>query len=157
MQSHQDAFRRCLDELDVAGIRRLWKHVSPNLPQPRNDKDALIALHIARTASDAIEFEKRAYSHRWLMDSGLPSRLPDNLKPGAERIYPTIAQGVGISVNSKSDLFKPILAPVRQAMEVAVLEADADRKLSHSDYVRARMKEARDRTIRKLLGMVLPA
>ena len=38
--NHAAEFRRCLEDLDVKGIQKLWKHVQPNLPQPKNDRDA---------------------------------------------------------------------------------------------------------------------
>src|SRR5262249_47481856 len=76
-QKHAAEFRRCLEQLDVAGIRKLWRHVSPNMPQPKNDAEALISLHSARTQSEAMPIKLRAWSHRWLLDNGLPSQLPD--------------------------------------------------------------------------------
>jgi hypothetical protein len=33
--------RQCMEDLDVAGVRRLWSEVSPHLPQPTDDADAL--------------------------------------------------------------------------------------------------------------------
>lgn len=150
---HSDQFRRCLETLDVEGIRRLWASTSPHLDQPKNDHDALVTLHHARTQAKSIAFKLRAYSHRWLTDNGLPSGLPDELKPKAERIYPKIVQGVGISVNAKSALMKPITGLIRAAMENAVSEAFADGK-TDSTFVSARIMEARQSTIRKLVGKI---
>jgi hypothetical protein len=65
------AMRQCMEELDVDGIRRLWAEVSPHLPQPRDDADALATCHLARTATRSMPFPLRAYSHQWLLERGL--------------------------------------------------------------------------------------
>lgn len=148
---HSAEMRRCLEAVDIAGIRKLWQHVSTHLPQPERDADALVAIHHARTQSQSIAFKLRAYSHRWLTDRGYPSGLPDELKPKAERIYPRIVEAVGISVNSKSQLFKPIMTLVRDAMSDAVEEAFADGRTEPA-FVSARMQEARVKTVRQLVG-----
>lgn len=140
-------FRRCLADLDIAGIKRLWKHVSPHLPQPATDHEALATLHMARTGAASVPFKLRAYSHRWLTDNGLPSSLPDPLKPKAERIYPRVAEAVGIAVGFRSALLKPLIPVVRGAMEDAVSEAYADGRTEPA-FVRGRMFEAKDRALR---------
>lgn len=150
---HNDEFRRCLEQVDVAGIRALWAHVSPHLPQPQTDDEARVTIHHARTQAQSLPIKARAYSHAWLTERGLPSGLPDELKPAAERLYPRVADAVGISVNTKSELLRPIVEPVRGAMSDAVLEAYADGRTDPA-FVRARMHEARTRTISRLLGSV---
>jgi hypothetical protein len=149
--STSDDFRRCLEELDVAGVRQLWHFVQPNLPQPATDLEALVTLHVARTQAASIRFRLRAYSHRWLTDGGYPSMLPDELRPRAERMYPKIADAVGISVNMRSPDMKPLAVLIRQSMEDAVNECYADGKRDPV-FVRARMMEARRNTLKKLLG-----
>lgn len=145
------AFKRCLEEVDVVGIRKLWAYVSPHLPQPQTDNDALVCIHHARTQTRSISTRLRFYSHRWLLDQGYPSGLPDELKPSAERMYPRVVDGVGISVNSKNPIMKPINNIVRGAMSDAVEEAYADKK-TDPVFVRARMNEARDKTVKQLVG-----
>lgn len=151
---HTDAFRRCLIDLDIVGIQRLWKHVSPHLPQPKTELETLVALHYGRTCASSVPEDLRLYSHMWLIDRGWPSALPDILKPKAERMYPKVVETVGISVNVRSELLKPLVVPVRTAMENAVLEAFADKK-TNSDHVKERMFEARRQTIKKLMGIEL--
>jgi len=150
---HAAEFRRCLVELDVAAIRRLHAHVAPHLPAPASDREALISLHHARTQAAVVPDRLRFYSHRWLLDNGYPSGLPDMLKPRAEREYPAVAAAVGVSYNARSSILAPIVPLVRRSMEAAVLEADADGKLLDTPHVRQRMKEARSTTIEKLVGL----
>jgi hypothetical protein len=148
---HSDEFRRCLEALDVAAQRKLWRHVSPHLAQPKNDAEALVTIHHARTQAASIPLKLRAYSHRWLCDHGYPSGLPDDLKPSAERIYPRVVESVGISVNFGSPVLAPVAAEVRGAMEHAVLDAYADKRTEPA-FLRTRMQEARETTMRKLVG-----
>ena len=85
----------------------------------------------------------------------MPSHLPDDLKPKAERMYPRIAEGVGISVNVRNPLLKPAATEVRKAMEDAVSDAYADGRTDPA-FVTKRMQEARDKTWRALMGAALP-
>ncbi len=144
---HAAEFRRCLEECDVPGIRRLSAHVMPHLPQPKSDAQALVSLHHARTQSAWIRIRLRAYSHRWLIERGLPSGLPDNLKPSAERLYPQKTAVVGISVNSK---YPVVQRAIHGAMRDAVLETYADGHAEQPEIVKARMMEARARERRGL-------
>lgn len=148
---HSAEFSRCLVTCDVVGIRRLWKHVAPHLPQPGSDRDALVAIHHARTQAKSISLRLRAYSHRWLLDNGYPSGLPDELKPRAERMYPKVVEGVGIAVKAGSALMQPIAPIIRGAMEDVVREAYADGK-TDPVFVKGRMLEARKVALKKLMG-----
>lgn len=152
MENHSAEFRRCVEQLDVAGIRALWRHVSPHLPQPADDAEALASLHFARTQTRSIALKLRAWSHRWLLDHDLPSGLPDELKPAAEQICPRVVEAVGIMVAYRSPILKPIGDQVRGAMEDAVMDAFAHRKTDPA-FLRARMNEARETAVRKLVGL----
>lgn len=151
MEDHSFEFRRCLEELDVVGVRKIWAYVSPHLEQPKTDAEALLTLHVARTASNSVRFRLRAYSHRWLTDNGYPSQLPDDLKPRAERIYPKIVEGVLISVNFSASGMKPAADFVRGAMEQSVLES-YDEKISDTAVIKSRMLDARQVALRKAFG-----
>jgi hypothetical protein len=142
-------FRRCLEQLDVPGIRTLWACVSPQLPQPADDAQALIALHHARTQAESIPLKLRAYSHRWLLDQGHPSGLPDALKPKADRIYPRIVQAVAIGVRAGSPERVPLARRIQSAMEYAVQEAFADGR-TEPGFVQGRMFEARRKVLKEL-------
>lgn len=139
--------RRCLEDSDVATMRRLWVDLAPHLPQAPTEAAATIVLHIARTQAESVSTAKRAYSHCWLLDRGLQSGLPDHLKPSAERMYPRTVGVVGISVNSK---YPVVQQAIQGAMEHAVLEAYADGHAENPKIVRARMMEAREREKRGL-------
>ena len=143
-------FRAALESLDVPLARKIWAHAMPNMPQPKTDAEAMIALHVARTAARSIAFKARAYSHAWLLDHGYPSQLPDNLRPRAERLYPRIVDGVGVAVRAISEERKPIARMIEKAMSDAVADcyANGDR---NPDIVKARMREARASALRKLI------
>lgn len=150
---HQAEFRRCLEAGDVAGVRRLWAHVSPHLPQPKDDAQALVMLHMARTGAESIRFKLRAYSHAWLIERHYPSRLPDELKPKAQRIYPVTVDGVGISVNATSAAMAPVAKHIQGAMSDAVMDAFAEGK-TDPVFVKDRMMEARERTKRYFRDLI---
>lgn len=145
------ALRRCLENCDVAGIRALWAQIAPESPQPGSDAEALAAIHRARTEASSISPRSRAYSHRWLLDHGLPSGLPDDLLPKAERLYPRIVESVGISANFRSPILKPAKPLIEGAMSAAVEECYADRRTEPA-FVKARILEAKEHAIRKLFG-----
>lgn len=149
---HSAEMRRCLIDCDVEQVRRLFKHISPHLPQPQSDHEALAAIHFSRTQMASIPFKLRAYSHRWLGDQGYPSALPDHLKPKAERIYPKIVEGVGIACLARSELYKPIVGSMQGAMEDAVHECYADGK-TEPTFVKSRMYTAKAKVVEKLLGI----
>lgn len=150
----QAAFRQVLLEGDVAGLRALWAaHAPPGWTQPASDEEAALMLHRARTESEWVPFARRAWSHRWLCERGLPSGLPDSLRPRAERLYPRVVELVGISFNARSALLKPVAALAQAAACDAVADVYADDPHPDGDVVRGRIREARERTIRQLLGM----
>jgi hypothetical protein len=138
----------CLERVDIHEMRRLWEKVSPQFPI-HDDAGMRAAIHMARTKSEMVRFKLRAYSHAWLIDHGYPSLLPDELRPKAQRIYPVTAHAVGIAVQSKYD---EVRATVTQAMQGAVLEAEADGRLADSPFVKDRMQDARMRALKQLFG-----
>ena len=145
---HSRELVACLEAMDVAGMRRLWGRVAPQFAQ-HDDAGMVAAIHLARTKSELVRFNLRAWSHAWLIDHGYPSLLPDELKPRAQRIYPVIASGVGISVNSQ---YPEVKSAVTLAMTNAVLEAEADGRLTDAPFVRGRMQAARAYAVKKLFG-----
>jgi hypothetical protein len=150
--NYADEFARCLVTCDVPGIRRLWKHVQPNLTQPNNDREALFCIHNARTQMGTLSLRLRAYSHAWLLDHGLPSALPDELKPKAERMYPRTVEAVGIACKGSSEIGRSIAPIIQGAMVNAVLDIYADQRSPDPVFVKGRMMDARRSTIKKLIG-----
>ncbi len=138
------AFRQLLEDGDVDGIMRHLAMTASHLPQPKNREQAEIMMHVARTAADTITLPARRYSDRWLRERGLPSKLPDDLKP-------TIAEAVGISVNFRSAVLKPAALEVRGAMEHAVEDCYANGDTDVAT-VQRQMAEARDKTMKALVG-----
>lgn len=145
------AFRNALERADVTYLRAYWATHAPHLPQPETDEQAEIIMHRARTEAASLSLKSRAWSHRWLAERSLPSGLPDALRPRAERMYPIIAEAVGISVATRSTIFQPAADEIRRSMEDAVEECWADGR-RETPFVRQRMGEARDRTIKALFG-----
>jgi hypothetical protein len=92
------AFRRCLETLDIVGIRKLWSIVSPRARQLKSDEEAEIALHMARTATESLSDAMRLYSHEFLVERGLPSQLPPHMLPEP----PVVVDAVGISIRTLS-------------------------------------------------------
>lgn len=150
--------RRCLRELDVTGFRRLWRHVAGHLMQPADDGQALALMHRARTETIFMERKLRFYSHRWLLDHGLPSGLPDTLKPMAERMYPRIAAMTGVSVNYTAGFLKPAGDEIEATLSLEILDAYATDKPDRIDHLklRAHLNDTLQRESRKLIGNVVP-
>jgi hypothetical protein len=148
-------FRNMLEAQDLSGLRSAWALLAPHLPQPKNRAVAEIVMHRARTEAESLSIKHRAYSHRWLVERSLPSGLPDALKQSAERLYPVITQGVGISVKFRNKYMKGAELEVRTSMEDAVNDAYASvKENSFPDpaIVKQQMEQARERTMRVLFG-----
>lgn len=142
-------WQQLLEDGDVAGLRAAWRRLAPKAKQPADHYQAEVTMHMARTAAELVSMKARFYSHRWLTERMLPSQLPADLIADAER--PQIVEAVGISVNFRSALLKPAAIEVRSAMETAVNECYADGR-TQVPFVRERMHEARDKTLKALFG-----
>lgn len=141
-----DSIRQCLVDLDTGVARKILPGAA------EMTEEALITgMHYSRTACGSLLFRERAYSHAWLTERGMPSGLPDHHRPRAQRMYPCVVPGVGISVNFSSSALRPVALEVREAMEEAVLEVHADGQLNNSVLVRSRMNEARKRVYKELM------
>lgn len=144
-------FKAALESCDVNLVRKMWNHIAPNMPQPGDDLDVLSKIHYARTIMK-ISFRLRAYSNQWLLERHLPSGLPDYLKPRAQRMYPVTVSAVGISIHARSKIAKAIAPHAMRAMQDAVLEAYEDGKIGDSNFVKARIMEAKTGVVQKFLG-----
>lgn len=120
-----DHFRQALIDCDVALCRKIMAHVYPHLPQPADEAEALFSVHYARTAAVSIPFKLRAYSHAWLTERAMPSGLPDDMKPLADRLYPRIVEGVGIAIKAPPHR-QDVARECRMAMEYVVNDCYAN-------------------------------
>lgn len=149
--NYSSEFRLYLEECNTEAVRKIWSVVFPDITQPATDYEILIVLHMTRTKTQSLRFRYRAYSHSWLIERDLPSMLPDNLRLRAERIYPRIVEGVGISINTTSSIIKPALSIIQKSMSDAVLECYDDKNTDVS-FIKQRMQETRVDTMKKLFG-----
>ena len=145
------SFRQLLEAGDVKRLRAAWHQVASGMPQPENDEQAEIVMHMTRTKSETVTLRARAYSHRWLTERMLPSSLPDDLKAPAERLFPRVVEAVGVSVNFGSPYLAPAAAEVRGAIEASIEDCYANGDTAVV-VVKAQMGAARDRTLRALFG-----
>jgi hypothetical protein len=148
--NYREVMRRALEEHDVITCCKLWEYVAPNMPQPTTDAEAFFIMHHACTQAENVSLRSRAYSHRWLLDHGYSSGLPDELKPKAERMYPKIVDAIGIACGSTSEAMRPLMPHVQGAMENVVLEHYAD-GIKDPKIIKPRMLEARKKVIKKLM------
>ena len=135
-------FRQALIDLDAGLCRKVWAHVFPHWPQPETDADALVTKHAARTGMESLDLKHRAYSHRWLTERGMPSALPDHLKPKAERMYPRIVEAVAIAIKTPPARRELGIA-IREAMEDVVKDAYGTDKQVDAAKLKIGMMEAR--------------
>lgn len=146
-----EAFRRALEDGCAATVQKMWRHVAPHLARPLTREQAEIVMHRARTEAESLGFPLRAYSHRWLTERGLPSGLPDHLRPRAERCEPVVVDAVGIAVKPSRPDFAPAAPLIRTAMSNKVMEMYAD-GVNDPLRVRPEMMAARERERRALFG-----
>jgi hypothetical protein len=134
--------RQALEEMDIGLARKLWAHVAPRMPQPDDDYQARIVMHIARTKADKLGFRFRAWSHAWLTERGIKSLLPDELRPRAERLYPRVEHAVGVAVRALNDARAPLANRVERAMSDAIADCYGNGD-TEPEVVKKRMHEAR--------------
>lgn len=138
-------FRQALEDLDVPLLRKVWAHSNSHLPQPRDDGEALIVAHMARSGSESISFKARAYSHAWLVERGYPSQLPDQLRPRAQQICPVTVPTAALAVYNRT----PVALAIRTSMEHAVL----DEGLKDPAKTKRAILSARAKARKQLLGV----
>ena len=143
MPEHSSEMFRCLRDCDAHAAMKLWRHARPDMPQPENTHQALVMLHYARTHMRKMPNKFRFYSHCWLRDEGLPSALPDIMRPKAERMYPVGVRAVGVASGSAPGRKGPFNFAIEKVMSDAVLETHADGHENQPEIVKARMLEKR--------------
>ena len=151
------SFREALGSGDVRRTWQLWAAISPDMPQPENYDEAEVVMHQARTASESMALEKRIYSHAFLDERGLPSHLPDEMKPKRERKGPPVIFSAALicvgTLSSNSDRREEAKA-MERAMEDAVgdmiMSGVTDRK-----RIAKRMWEARDAFVQQRIRRMI--
>lgn len=76
---HGAEFRRCLIEMDIDGMMRLWKHCAPHLADT-NRKACEMSMHLARTKMETLPIKLKVYSQNWLNERGVGSFLADDVR-----------------------------------------------------------------------------
>lgn len=144
------AFRRCLMALDIRAVRAIWRESRPGLPQPETDAETLATIHVARTKMDSLPDALRCYSHAWLRERGLPSRLPDRLKAKADRLYPRRVEAVGVIVRTAHpDIERAIGGAMLYAVDDCFANGDTATEIVKPQMMRARFRERRALGLRR--------
>lgn len=153
MAQANDQFRDLLESGDFRQLRRVASRLMPHLPPPASDAEAEQVMHIARTGSVMVSFDRRAWSHRWLTERGLPSALPDDLKPKAERLCPIVHEGVGFAYAPTSALLRPAADEIAGDVHAAIRDCYANGDTDPA-VVRGRMLEVKEASKRRLFGKI---
>jgi hypothetical protein len=122
---HSAEILRCLVEVDARGIRKVWNHMAPGMPQPKDDEEALIGIHLARLKLPTMTERQRNYSRRFL----------------AEREAGRRALAVGISVNApthrrtqalsiRHEMSEAVLLSVRDGLDLDVDAKEVSRRMT---------------------------
>ena len=136
-------YRRCLLEMDVVGIMRLWSVTNPNHPQPSPD-EALIQLHIARVEAKSMPRKAKLYSLDLLFERGF--RLIKGKWVYGEPVPEDTGISVGIATNSRIPQVRDRLL---KAMKDAYLNEVA-KGITDPDIQRTKMLAAREKQRFKL-------
>jgi hypothetical protein len=123
------AFRRCIIDLDVIGVRRIWRLVAPGMPQLETDEETLHALHLARTKARFVPAKYRDYSQAWL----------------DERQRKIVAHAVGVAVGIQDARYTEANMEMAAEMSGAVSNAHQEGVPLHEDAaeVTRRMRRVR--------------
>lgn len=138
---HGAEFRRCLLELDVDGMRRLWERVSPHLTRTSRE-ETLYSMHLARVKMRTIPAKLRAYSQAWLDEYAKP------------RVVPAIGLAVGTTNPGRATAALDLRREWEHVVMSAVREGvDLDKEAAE---IKLRCVEARKRLDRFRYGVMIP-
>lgn len=136
---HGAEFRRCLIQMDVAGLMRLWTHVAPHLGG-QSPKDVLVSMHIARCEMRHISPGLQSYSQDWLLERGyrkIDGRWVSGLVPAE-----ATASAVGIAVRSSNPLVRArIHRAMSDALENEYAKGTTDPEKQREAMLRARARQ----------------
>lgn len=109
-------YRRCLLEVDVDGVIKLWAHTNPNLPQPTQE-EARVQIHIARVEAKSMPANEKQWSLAWLAEHGY-RKIDGSWMPFPHNGY---ADAVGISSQHLSGRVLPLNRKIMDYMRGALL------------------------------------
>ena len=149
-------FQQALRDRDVPALMRLAKLLFPADQQPKDEREAVAMMHIARTSASFLSISARAYSHFWCQDHGVPSMLPAHLLPKAEQHRPTVQKAVGIALATGKEWLKPAIPMLGMAMAKQVTD-NAELIDSNPGLLRDKILFAKGDEFKRLFGVVTPA
>jgi hypothetical protein len=131
--------RRCLENLDVEGMMRVWKQMAPGLAN-QGPREALISMHMARCDMQTLPRKLKAYSRDWLAERGyrnIDGKWVAGLPPPV-----VVAEAVGIAVRSKyPEVAKRITTAMQDALENERAKGETDPLKQREAMHKARMKQ----------------
>lgn len=137
--AHGAEIRRCLENLDVAGMLRIWKHVAPHLCN-QGPAQALISMHMARVEMKTLGRKLKAYSRDWLLERGyqlIDGKWVEGAPP------PTVySNAVGIAVRSNMpEVGRRIHGAMVDALENELAKGTMEPEKQREAMLKARAKE----------------
>ena len=153
----QSEFSQLLEDGNPHVLVAAWGKLFPGMPGPETVEAAEIQMHMARTAAESVRFRYRAYSHAWLLERGLPSQLPEEMRLPAERIHPVVVEAVIVGKPKMPEWLAPVADEVHKAMIIAVEDcyANGDRDPTVVQVqMDAAAKAAQARMLGKLTGSI---
>lgn len=139
---HGAEFRRCLLEMDVAGIMALHGACAPRLPgQPEmSPAEATVALHMARADVGNFPKKVRKYSTDWLKDHGFEKRNGQWARSDAHKMK-IFSESVGIASGGPDREFSKLVVRVQSDAVLECLAKGVVEPEKHKELmVRARAK-----------------
>jgi hypothetical protein len=132
-------FRRCLIQMDVGGMMKLWTYVAPHLAG-QSPKEALVSMHMARCEMKHISPRLKIYSQEWLFERGF-RKIEDKWVSGPPPDE-VIASAVGIAVRSKYEAVrKRIHDAMTDALENERAKGTTDPCKHRDAMLRARARQ----------------
>jgi hypothetical protein len=147
--AHGAEFRRCLIQLDIPGLMKVWAHVAPHLANS-DPRRALISAHMARVEMKKISPALRDYSIKWLADEANIRKIDGKWVEGVPKAA-VIAEAVGISSRSLGNVRTALNGQVELYMLDGLETARAKGVTEPSEQKAAMMKRRADYRFKKRL------
>lgn len=150
--SARSEFRAALRDRDIPLLIKASAVLFPDAPVP-TEAEALVQMHVARTMQGWMTIEERSYSHFWLLEQGLPSMLPPELLPKADRYRPEAKSAVGIVYATGKEWLKPAAPIIGMAMAKAVSD-NAELIETDPELLRDKIAFAKSDEFQRLFGVL---